>query len=159
MHIYIWASYCAVKASTLSLILGILSHVRWCELWTCSKFYGKCGFNSVPSRPSAFFSTNVVHFKIRNHSWDKSSSSVSSIKPSITSLAGWNVNSFQPVETKLSNSNPSNSYFIFYGKITLQPISYAVYMFATKMLVAEMLTVKILDTLPGQGPHTFPSAS
>jgi hypothetical protein len=99
-------------------------------------------------------------FKTRNQLLGKNSPpSVSLIKPSVTSLAGRNANSFQLVETKLSNSKLSASYFIFCSKIAFQPIGFAMNMFATKMLVAEMLKMKILDTLSGHGPHTFPLAS
>ena len=50
----------------------------------------------------------------------------------------------QPVETKLSTS-----YFIFYSKITLQPISDVV-----KMLVAKMFTAKVPQT-PASCPNLF----
>ena len=39
----------------------------------------------------------------------------------------------------------STSFFIFNNKIVLQPISYVAKMLVTKMSVAKMLTVKILD--------------
>ena len=98
--------------------------------------------------------------KQESNSWKKKSlPSVSLIKPSVTALAGRNANSFQLVETKLSNSKLSASYFTFCSEIAFQPIGFAMNMFATKMLVAEMFKVKILDTLSSHGPHTFPSAS
>lgn len=45
------------------------------------------------------------------------------------------------------NECPSFIYhdFIFWGKMALQPSGYAEKTFAVKMLVSEMLTVKILD--------------
>ena len=46
--------------------------------------------------------------------------------------------------TKKTHINLSNSYFIFYTKIALQPISYAAKMFAGKRLLAKMSTAKIL---------------
>lgn len=57
MHVCNSALYYVVTASTLLCVLGLID---------VSKFYGKCEFKSVPSRPSTSFFATVVHFKIRN---------------------------------------------------------------------------------------------
>ena len=55
--------------------------------------------------------------KYETNSWDKSSSSVSLIKPSIMSLTGRNVCAFQPGEIQLSNQKLSTSYLSFKTKM------------------------------------------
>lgn len=65
-------------------------------------FYEKCGFSSVHLRPSAFLLQCSV-FQNKKSTQGKPSSSISMIEPSISLLNGRTVNTFQPVETKLSN--------------------------------------------------------
>lgn len=97
-----------------------------CSLTDILKFCGKCDVNSVPSRPLASFSCNVVCFKVY-----QLLGQIIVIcqldKPLIMSLTGRNPNGFEPVETKLPNS-----YFIFHGKNALWPISYEAKLFAAK---------------------------
>lgn len=97
-----------------------------CSLTDILKFCGKCDFNSVPSRPLASFSCNVVCFKVY-HLLGQIIVICQLDKPLIMSLTGRNPNGFEPVETKLPNS-----YFIFHGKNALWPISYEAKMFAAK---------------------------
>lgn len=67
------------------------------------------------------------------------------------SLTGRNANTFQPMETKLSDQKLSTSYVIFLSKTALHPISYTAKILAVKMLsakisLAKMLTMKALST-------------
>jgi len=58
-------------------------------------------------------------------------------------LHQWRNETSQPVEIKLSNQPANQLFYFFYGKIALEPISYAVKN-VSKMFVAKMFTAKKL---------------
>ena len=111
-------------------------HTVTCSLTDIPKFYRKCQFCGVPSRPWRPLPPPVWYVsEWGTNSWGKSSLSVRSIKLSIMLLTGKNANSFQPVEIRLSIS-----YFIFHSIIALQSINYM-----TKIFVAKTLWQRCLQ--------------
>ena len=113
---YNWDLQCVRK--TLHIVFFTYCHT---SIHRFPKSCGTCGFNSEPSRPSASFSFNVVHFKIRKQFLGKSSSSFSLIKPSITSLTGRSASKFQTVENQTVNTHCQPIILSFMAKL---PFSY-----------------------------------
>lgn len=152
---HIWHLNFTLCSESLSTVLCSWRFVP-CFLIAISNFYGKCGFNSVPSRPSASFSTDIVS-KQETNSWGKiHTPSVSLIKPSVTSLAGRNANSFQLVEANYLTQSCQPVILSFAAKLPFSQLVLQWICLQQKCLW-QSLKMKILDTLSGHGPHTFPS--
>ena len=106
---------CSLLLACCHLSIDRHSNILW-KMWV----------QSAASKPSvsAYFSSNVKGFKIRNQLLGQ----IAVIYHDFCILC----------QTKLSTSH-----FIFYGKIASQPISYAANMFVAIMLVAKISTAEI----------------
>lgn len=119
------------------------------------KFCGTCGFYSEPSRPSASFSFNVLHFKLRKQFLGKFSSSCSLIKPSVTSLTGRSASKFQPVENQTVKTHCQLIILSFMAKL---PFSYVAKHLQQKCLRQRCLWQRSLGW-NYQAWGTWPSSS